>query len=224
MRLTKSRDGFIDMGDAALWLVQYPVRQYDDSDSTGRLTAMLTGFSILGNELTERYGPLPMIECEGGVTTGARPNSPDYRSDPSSAAVQWVSIDLLRSAAVKERNVPLVELIDEAFAKRGKVLGGLRSDSPTQGPNRPTQKPSVKARAVWRELLNENIAAIDAQERSGKANAETARRWLVANSADRVRKGADDERFLLWTDEQGREQTIKRKTVQSALSAARGAL
>jgi hypothetical protein len=123
MRLTKSRDGLIDMGDAALWLVQYPVRQYDDSDSTGRLTAMLTGFSILGNELTERYGPLPMIECEGGVTTGARPNSPDYRRDPDSAAKQWVSIDLLRTAAVKEGNVPLVKVIDEATTERLKVLG-----------------------------------------------------------------------------------------------------
>jgi hypothetical protein len=78
---------------------------------------------------------------------------------------------------------------------------------------------SAEARVAWRIVLFDKIKDIDSAA-GGKATVREAIKWLKEYGGERItRSGESDE--LVWLDDMGTRQTVKKKTVSSALSEAR---
>lgn len=122
--LLSAGDGFVGWNDAAEWLVQYP-KPRDFSGSSVN-TAFLIGSGYLGEALTKKYGPPPIVETEGGTTNGTRIDNADWRVIAPSRCE--VSIEILRAATVATGNIALLKLIQEALEERRQILEKEQGD------------------------------------------------------------------------------------------------
>jgi hypothetical protein len=147
--LLKARDGFVDRWLAAKWLVQYPTpREFGSATDT---VAFLTGAGHLNETLTERYGPVPMVDLgDKCFTPGTRPDNQDSRLGGNS-----VSIELVRATAKRIGHLELLELFQEIELQKLRILGTEDSGRTVETPGQPAAAsspdliPDLPVRTRW---------------------------------------------------------------------------